>query len=55
MATNTITHSLRTFLAWSAVFRATRLLAFGLLGWASLSSADDPSLRALSLYVPPRK
>jgi hypothetical protein len=51
MPTNTMTHSLRTSLAWSAVFRAARLLAFGLLGWASVSSADDPSLKAVSLIA----
>jgi hypothetical protein len=51
MATNTMTHPRRTSLAWSAVFRAARLLAFGLLGWVSLSSADDPSLKAVSLIA----
>jgi hypothetical protein len=48
MATSTMTHPRRTSLAWSAVFRAARLLAFGFLGWVSLSSAVDPTLSAVS-------
>jgi hypothetical protein len=51
MATDTMTQPRRPSLAWSAVFRAARLLAFGFLGWASLSSADDPSLKAVSLIA----
>jgi hypothetical protein len=51
MATDTMTHPRRTSLAWSAIFRAARLLAFGFLGWGSLSSADDPSLKAVSLIA----
>jgi hypothetical protein len=53
MATNTLTHSRRTSLAWSAVFRAARLLTFGFLGWVWLLSADDPSpsLKAVSLIA----
>jgi hypothetical protein len=51
MATNPMTHPRRTSLARSAVFRAARLLAFGLLGWVSFSSADDPSLKAVSLIA----
>jgi hypothetical protein len=50
MATNSMTHPGPTSLARSAGFRAARLLAFGLLGWASLSSAD-PSLKAVSLIA----
>ena len=51
MATNTMTHPRRTSLAWCAAFRAARLSAFGLLGWVSLSSADAPSLKAVSLIA----
>jgi hypothetical protein len=51
MATNSMTHPGRMSPAWSAAFRAARLSAFGLLGWASLSSADDPSLKAVSLIA----
>ena len=46
-----MTHPRRTSLAWSAASRAVRLSAFGLLGWASLSSADDPALKAVSLVA----
>jgi hypothetical protein len=51
MATNTMTHPRRTSLAWSAVFRAARLLAFGLLGWVSLASTYAPFLKAVSLIA----
>jgi hypothetical protein len=51
MATNKMTHPLRTSLAWSAVFRAARLLAFGLLGWGSLTPEVAPSLKAVLLIV----
>ena len=51
MTTHTMTHPRRTSLAWSTVFRAARLLAFGFLGWVSLSSTDDPSLKAVSLIA----
>jgi hypothetical protein len=44
-------HPRRTPLAWSAVFRAARLLAFGFLGWVSLPSAADPSLKSVSLIA----
>ena len=51
MAADTMTHPRRTSLAWSAVFRAARLLAFGFLGWVSLSSKDDPSLKTVSMIA----
>ena len=51
MTTNTKARHGRTSPAWSAAFRAARLLAFGLLGWASLLSADDPSLKAVALIA----
>ena len=36
-------------LAWSAVFRAVRLLIFGLIGWLWFVSAADSAWRAVSL------
>jgi hypothetical protein len=51
MATDTMTRPRGTSPAWSAVCRAARLPPFGFLGWASLSSADDPSLKAVSLIA----
>jgi hypothetical protein len=48
MTTSAMAHPWRTSLAWSAVFRAARLLAFGFLGGLWLSAADDPARRALS-------
>jgi len=36
-------------LAWSAVFRAVRLLIFGLIGWLWFVSADDSAWKAVSL------
>jgi hypothetical protein len=51
MATDPMAHPGRISLARSAVFRAARLLAFGLLGWVSLSLAGDPSLKAVSLIA----
>ena len=35
--------------AWSAVFRAVRLLIFGLIGWLLFVSAADSAWRAVSL------
>jgi hypothetical protein len=51
LATDTMNHPRRTSLAWSAVFRAARLLAFGFLGWVALSSTYDPALKAVSLIA----
>jgi hypothetical protein len=36
-------------MAWSAVFRAVRLLIFGLIGWLLFVSAADSASRAVSL------
>ena len=41
--------SLRSSLAWSAVFRAVRLLIFGLIGLLLFVSAADSASRAVSL------
>ena len=41
--------SRRTSPAWSAVFRAARLLTFGLIGWLWFVSADDSAWRSVSL------
>jgi small-conductance mechanosensitive channel len=49
MTTNGTAWSLRTVLAWSAVFRAVRLLIFGLIGWLLFVSAADSAWRAVSL------
>jgi hypothetical protein len=49
MTTNKTARSLRTPLAWSAIFRTVRLLTFGLIGWLLFLSAADPARRAVSL------
>jgi uncharacterized membrane protein YqjE len=49
MKTNETAPSARTFPAWSAVFRAVRLLAFGLIGWLCFVAATDSAWRAVSL------
>ena len=49
MTTNETAHSREMSLAWSAVFRAARLLVFGLIGWLWFVSATDSALRAVSL------
>ena len=49
MTTNGTVWSLRTVLAWSAVFRAVRLLIFGLIGWLLFVAAADSAWRAVSL------
>ena len=41
--------SRRTSPAWSAVFRATQLSVFGLIGWLWFVSADDSAWRSVSL------
>jgi hypothetical protein len=51
MATYATTHPWRTSLAWSAVFRAARLLIFGLIGWLWFFSAADSAWRAVSLVA----
>ena len=49
MKTNEPARSRRTSLAWSAVFRAARLLIFGLIGWLWFVSAAASAWRAVSL------
>jgi hypothetical protein len=49
MKTNETARSQRTSLAWSAVFRAARLLIFGLIGWLWFFSAADSAWKAVSL------
>jgi 4-amino-4-deoxy-L-arabinose transferase-like glycosyltransferase len=51
MSTNATTHAWRTYLAWSAVFRAAGLSIFGLIIWFWLFSADGPPWRAVSLVA----
>jgi hypothetical protein len=38
-------------LVWSAIFRAVRLLIFGLIGWLWFASTDNSVSRAVSLAV----
>ena len=49
MKTNETARSRRMSLARSAVFRAVRLLIFGLIGWLWFVSAADSAWRAVSL------
>jgi hypothetical protein len=49
MMTNETARSRGMSLAWSAVFRAVRLLIFGLIGWVWLVSAADSAWRAVLL------
>ena len=49
MRTNETAHSGEMSLVWSAVFRAVRLLIFGLIGWLLFVSAIDSAWRAVSL------
>ena len=49
MMTNEAARSGGTSLVWSAVFRAVRLLIFGLIGWLLFVSAADFAWRAVSL------
>ena len=49
MKTNVTSRSRQTSLAWSGVFRAARLLLFGLIGWLWFVSADDSAWKAVSL------
>jgi hypothetical protein len=51
MYSNVTARSGRTSLAWSAVFRAVRLLVFGLIGWLLFVSATDSAWRAISLVA----
>ena len=49
MNSNVTARSRRMALIWSAVYRADRLLIFGLIGWLSFVSATDSAWRAVSL------
>jgi hypothetical protein len=49
MTTNKIARFPGMSLGWSAVFRAGRLLVFGLIGWLLFVSAADSARRAVSL------
>ena len=51
MKTNETARSRRSSLAWSAVFRAVRLLIFGLIGWLWFVSAADSAWKAISLVA----
>ena len=51
MKTNMTALSWRTSLAWSAVFRAVRLLMFGLIGWLCFVPVADSAWKAVSLIV----
>jgi hypothetical protein len=51
MNSNVTARSGRTALAWSAVFRAVRLLIFGLIGWLLFVSAADSPWRGTSLVA----
>jgi fatty-acid desaturase len=51
MKTNKTARSRRSSPAWSAVFRITRLLVFGMIGWLLFISAADSAWRAVSLAV----
>ena len=49
MTTNETARFRGLSLVWSAVFRAARLLIFGLIGWLGFVSATDSARRAVSL------
>src|SRR5947209_16963705 len=49
MKTNVTSHSRRSSPAWSAAFRAGRLLIFGLIGWLWFVSAADFAWKTISL------
>jgi hypothetical protein len=51
MATSATAHPWQTAPAWSAVFRAARLLGFGFFGWLWFFSADDSAWKAVSLVA----
>jgi hypothetical protein len=51
MKTNEMARSQRTALAGPAVFRAVRLLVFGLIGWLAFVSAADSAWRAFAIAV----
>jgi hypothetical protein len=49
MKTNETARYGRMSLAWSAVFRAVRLLIFGFIGWLWFVAAADSASKAISL------
>jgi hypothetical protein len=49
MKANMTARSWRTSLAWSAVYRAVRLLIFGLIGWLLFVSVADFPWKGVSL------
>jgi membrane protein YdbS with pleckstrin-like domain len=49
MTTNETVRSRGMFVGWSAVFRAVRLLIFGLIGWLWFVLATDSAWKAISL------
>jgi hypothetical protein len=49
MKINALARSGQMSLAWSAVFRAARLLIFGLIGWLLFVAAANSAWRAVSL------
>ena len=49
MKSNVTARSRRTSPAWSAVFRAARLLVFGLIGWLWFVAAPGTAGKAVSL------
>ena len=49
MKTNVTSHSRRSSPAWSAAFRAVRLLIFGLIGWLWFIWAADSAWKAAAL------
>ena len=49
MTTNETARSQRMAFGWSSVFRAVRLLIFGLIGWLWFMSAADFVWKAVSL------
>jgi hypothetical protein len=53
MAIHAMAHARRMSPAWSAVFRAARLLGFGFLGWLWFVSPDDSAWKIVSLVAVP--
>jgi hypothetical protein len=51
MMMNSTAYSWRSSPGWSSLFRAARLLAFGLLGWLWLYPRVDSAGRAFSLVA----
>jgi hypothetical protein len=51
MRTNAAAHEWRTFLVWSAAFRAVGLSIIGFAGWLWFSSGDGSAWKAVSLVA----